>query len=280
MPPMKPRSTIPPLRTGWLLALLLFSAGGCSLLPEQVDKTKDWSASQLYSAAQESMDDKNYEQAIDYFEKLEARYPFGRYAQQAQLEIAYAYYKFEEPDSAIAAADRFIKVNPRHSNVDYAWYLKGLVNYTRGRTLIDKVLPQDVSERDLGTMRDAYEDFYYLVKHYPNSKYATDSAQRMIHLRNNMARYEIHVAEYYMRRGAWVAAANRAVTVVEDYQRTPSVPDALIVMIRAYRKLGMDNLADGAMRVLRLNYPENPALEILEQGGDPTRPRRWYRGLL
>ncbi|MGD2112125.1 MAG: outer membrane protein assembly factor BamD, partial [Gammaproteobacteria bacterium] len=252
----------------------------CSLLPEQVDKTKDWSASQLYSAAKEAMNDKNYEQAIDYFEKLEARYPFGRYAQQAQLEIAYAYYKYDEPDSAIAAAERFIKVNPRHPNVDYAWYLKGLTNYTRGRTLLDRVLPQDVSERDLGTMRDAYDDFYQLVKRYPNSKYAADSSQRMVHLRNNMARYEIHVAEYYMRRGAYVAAANRAATVIEDFQRTPAVPDALILMIRAYRKLDMENLAADALRVLSLNYPEHPDLEILKQGGDPSRSRGWFGWLL
>lgn len=277
---MNPRSTKSPTRPVWLLALLLCTLQACSLLPEQADKTKDWSASQLYSAAKESLDDKNYEQAIDYFEKLEARFPFGRYAQQAQLEIAYAYYKYDEPDSAIAAADRFIKVNPRHPNVDYAWYLKGLVNYNRGRTLIDKVLPQDVSERDLGTMRSAYDDFNELVKRFPNSIYAADASQRMIHLRNNMARYEIHVASYYMRRGAWVAAANRAATVIEDYQRTPSVPDAMILLIRAYRKLDMETLANDALRVFELNYPGHPDLEILKQGGDPTHAPSWYRRLL
>ena len=276
---MNPGSLKAKARAGGLLALLLLVMNACSLLPEQIDKTKDWSASQLYSAAKESLNDKNYEQAIDYFEKLEARYPFGRYAQQAQLEIAYAYYKYEEPDSAIAAAERFIKVNPRHPNVDYAWYLMGLTNYNRGRTLVDKLLPQDASERDLGTMREAYDDFHHLVKRYPDSKYAADASQRMIHLRNNMARYEIHVAEYYMRRGAWVAAANRAAIVIEDYQRTPAVPDALILMIRAYRKLDMENLADDALRVLGLNYPGHPDLEILQQGGDPTRSGGWFSWL-
>ena len=260
----------------FLLALLLVT-GSCGLLPEQVDKTKDWSPSQLYSAAKEAMSGKNYEQAIDYFEKLEARFPFGKYAQQAQLEIAYAYYKYDEPDSAIAAADRFIKINPRHPNVDYAWYLKGLTNYTRGQSLVDKLIPQDKSERDLQTMRAAYDDFDELVKRFPNSKYVTDSAQRMVHLRNSMASYEIHVADFYMRRGAYVAAANRAAIVIEDYQRTPAVPDALVIMARAYRKLGVDNLADDALRVLALNYPEHPDLETLQQGGDPQKRGGWFR---
>jgi len=258
------------------LAALLLVTVSCSILPEQVDKTKDWSPSQLYSAAKESMNDENYEQAIDYFEKLEARYPFGKYAQQAQLEIAYTYYKSEEADSAIAAAQRFIKVNPRHPNVDYAWYLMGLVNFNRGQSLIDKVLPQDVSERDLATMRKSYDDFDKLVKRFPNSKYFADSTQRMIFLRNNMARYEIHVADYYMRRGAYVAAANRAAIVIENYQRTPSIPDALVIMARAYRKLGVDNLSDDALRVLALNYPSYPDLEILQQGGDPSERGGWF----
>ena len=252
-----------------LLALLL--ASGCSLLPEEVDQTKDWSASQLYAAAKEEMSDKNYEKAIEYFEKLEARYPFGRYAQQAQLEIAYAYYKYEEPDNAIAAANRFIKVYPRHPNVDYAWYLKGLTNSNRGKSLVDKVLPQDPSERDLTSMRDAYDDFHELTRRYPNSKYYLDSAQRMVHLRNNMAQYELHVADYYMRRGAYIAAANRAEYVVENYQRTPAVPEALVYMVRAYNRLGVEDLSGDALRVLELNYPEHEALPALREGKDPKR---------
>ena len=253
--------------------LLLLLAGGCALLPEQVDKTKDWSASQLYSAAKEALNDKDYEEAIDYFEKLEARYPFGTYAQQAEIEIAYAYYKYDEPESAIAAAQHFIKMNPRHTNVDYAWYIMGLTNYNRGRTFIDRVLPQDPSQRDTTIMHQAYDDFYQLVKRFPDSKYAGDSAQRLIYLRNNMALYEMHVADYYMRRGAYIAAANRAEHVVENYQRTTSIPDALIIMVRAYRKLGMNDLADDALRVLRLNYPGNPDIPALSQGLDPKHKK-------
>ena len=242
-----------------LLAMLLITSG-CSFLPEQIDETKDWSANQLYTRAKQELASKNYEKAIEYFEKLEARYPFGAYAQQAQLEIAYAYYKYEEPDLAIAAADRFIKIYPRHPNVDYAMYIKGLTNYNRGKTFIDRYLPQEPAERDTFSMRQSYEDFSQLVQQYPYSNYAKDAAQRMIHLRNNMAEYEIHVADYYMRRSAYVAAANRSKYVIENFQRTPAVDDALVIMIRAYRKMGENDLADSAMRVLQLNYPDSPEI--------------------
>jgi outer membrane protein assembly factor BamD len=257
--------------TFFLLLALILAASGCSLLPDKIDETKNWSASQLYTAAREQLKDHNYEKAIDYFEKLEARYPFGRYAQQAQLEIAYAYYKYDEPDQAIATADRFIKVYPRHPNVDYAWYLKGLTNFNRGKTIIDKLLPQDPSEHDTVTMRQAYDDFHQLTELYPNSIYAKDAGQRMVYLRNNLAGYEMHVADYYMRRKAYVAAANRAKYVIENYERTPSVPDALVVMVRAYRKLGETDLANDALKVLRLNFAHDPDLALLASpGGYPA----------
>ena len=155
----------------------------------------------------------------------------------------------------------------------------GLTNYNRGRTLIDKVLPQDPSQRDTTIMHQAYDDFYQLVKNYPNSKYAPDSRQRLIYLRNNMAFYEMHVADYYMRRGAYIAAANRAEGVIENYERTTAIPDALIVMVRAYRKLEMDELAEDALRVLRLNYPDNPAIPALSQGKDPKKKKGWFSWL-
>jgi len=243
--------------SSYLLLAALLITSGCAFLPEQSDETADWSANQLYSKAKKELNQQNYEKAIDYFEKLEARFPFGQYAQQAQLEIAYAYYKFEEPDLAIAAADRFIKIYPRHPNVDYAWYIKGLVNYNRGKTFIDRYLPQDPSQRDTFSMRQSYDDFSELVRRYPNSGYTKDAAQRIIFLRNNMAEYEVHVADYYMRRSAFVAAANRTKYVVENFQRTPAVEGALVIMVRAYQELGVREMADDAMRVLQLNYPDN-----------------------
>lgn len=249
--------------SSFLLAVLILFTSGCSWLPEQIDETKDWSANQLYSEAKQKLNEKNYEKAIEFFEILEARFPFGRYAQQAELEIAYAYFKFDEPDLAIASADRFIKIYPRHPNVAYAWYIKGITNYNRGKSGVNRFLPQDPSERDTTTMRAAYEDFDQLVRLYPNSIYAADAAQRMIHLRNNMAEYEVHVADYYLRRKAYVAVANRGEYVVENYQRTPAVPDALIYMVRAYRTLGLEDLEADALRVLSLNYSDRPEIAWL-----------------
>lgn len=247
------------MRLATILLLLAGLLGGCALLPDQIDETKDWSAQKLYTEAKAAMAEGNWERSIDLYEKLEARYPFGRYAQQALLESAYVYYKSGEPDSAISAVDRFIKTYPRHPSLDYAYYLRGLVNFTRGDTFVDRILPRDASERDAGATRQAFFDFAELVRQFPESRYATDAGQRMVHLRNNLAQYEMHVADYYMRRGAYIAAANRAKHVIEGYQGTPAVPEALATLVQAYRKLGMDDLAADAERVLRLNYPERAA---------------------
>ena len=239
-----------------LAVVLAVSLGGCSWMSGPKDETAGWSASQIYSAAKESLNEGDYEQAIRYFELLEARYPFGRFAQQAQLEVAYAYYKFEEPESAIAAADRFIKLHPRHPHVDYAYYLKGLVNFNRNTSIVERLLPQDPATRDPGSARQAFFDFRELVRSFPNSRYAEDAAQRMHFLRNTLARHEINVAQYYMLRGAYVAAANRAKYVVEHYEGSTSVPQALAVMADAYQRMGLRDLAHDANRVLSYNYPD------------------------
>ena len=254
------------MRLATILVLLTTLLSGCFLLPEQVDETKDWSAQKLYSEAKVAMQDSDWERAIDLFEKLEARYPFGRYAQQALLESAYAYYRFDEPDSATSAIDRFIKTYPRHPHLDYAYYLRGLVNFHRGDNLIDRILPRDPAERDAGATRQAFFDFAEVIKQFPDSRYATDAGQRMLFLRNNLAQYEMHVADYYMRRGAYVAAANRAKGVIEGYQGTPAVPEALEVLVRAYTKLNLNDLAADAERVLRLNYPERAAALAEKRG--------------
>lgn len=255
----------------WRLALaLLLSAtltvtAGCGILPEQEDETKDWSAERLYAEARSELSAGNYAQAAKYYEKLEARYPFGKHAQQAQLEIAYAYYKDEEPDAALAALDRFIKLNPRHPNVDYALYLRGLVNFNRGQGLVERYLPQDPAERDPGSALQAFEDFSELVRRYPESPYAGDARQRMLYLRNNLAEHEVRVADYYMRRQAYVAAANRAKHVIENYDRTPAVPRALTILAKAYRRLDLTDLSDDALRVLKLNFPDHPGIAEVER---------------
>ena len=250
--------------SGIALAGLIGLSSGCGLLPETKDETADWSAQKLYSEARSNLNDGNYGQAVKYYETLEARYPFGKYAQQAQLEIAYAYYKDDEPDSAIAALDRFIKLNPRSPNIDYAYYLKGLVSYNRGLGPVERYLPLDPAERDPGSTLQAFEDFSELVRLYPRSTYAADAAQRMVYLRNNLAMHELQVAEYYMTRKAYVAAVNRAKYVIENYQRTPAVPGALVLLAKAYKYLGLTELSNDALRVLRTNYPDNPGIGEVE----------------
>jgi outer membrane protein assembly factor BamD len=243
-------SLIKSLTTLLLSALLL---GGCATT--DLDPSK-WPAERFYNEAKEALDDSDYETAIKRFEDLEIHHPFSAYTQQAQLEVAYAYYKFDEPDSAIAAADRYIKLYPRADNVDYAYYLRGLVSFERGLASLDLALGLDVTKREPKSGKTAFDYFEELIKRYPNSQYADDAKQRMIDLRNRLAAYEIHVADYYMRRGAYLSAANRGKYVLENYPQTPSIPEALLVMVQAYRQLGIDDLAADALKVLQLNYPD------------------------
>ncbi len=246
----------------YLLVLALLS--GCGFFGEKEDKTRNWTAHRLYTEAKTEMQNGSFETAIDYYEKLESRFPFGVYSQQAQLDVAYAYFKYDEPASSIAAADRFIKLHPRHPNVDYAYYLKGLVHFSQGTGLLDRFITRDRSRRDPGAARQSFDAFSELVRRFPQSKYAEDATQRMVYLKNTLAQHEVHVANYYMRRGAYVAAANRARYVVENYQRTPAVPDALVVMAKAYKVMGLDDLASDAMRVLKHNYPEHEGVPEVE----------------
>ncbi len=236
-----------------ILLLTLLLVASCSLLPDQEDETKGWSARRFYNEASAAMAEGDYEKAIKYYEGLEARYPFGQYALQSQMDVAYAYYKDGQPEAAIAAANRFIKLHPRNPRVDYIYYLKGIVNFNRNLTFINRFIPTDTSQRDPGTALDSFNDFAELVRRFPDSKYADDARKRMIYLRNNLAMHELHVARFYMKRGAYLAAANRCITVVEKYQRTPALKEALETLVIAYDKLGMDDLSNDAVRVLALN---------------------------
>ncbi len=235
----------------YILVLALLLSAGCSTTPE--DPLDKLSANDLYTQAKKALDGGDYATAINTFEKLETRFPFGKFAQQAQLEIAYAYYKFDEPESAIATLDRFIRTNPGNSNLAYAQYLKGMVNYTRGASIIDRFASREPSDRDTRVLRDSFNDFTQLVKLYPKSRYAEDASQRLVYLHNNLAQYEIKVANYYLKRGAYVAAVNRAKYVVENYQRTPAAQDAVQIMVRGYTLLGMQDLANDAQKILELN---------------------------
>jgi outer membrane protein assembly factor BamD len=230
---------------------------GCGLLPEQIDETAGWSANKIYSEAKIAMNDGAYDKAVKFFEKLEARYPYGRYAQQAQLEAAYAYYKQNEVVSAIAACDRFIRLQPNHPNVDYAYYLKGLVNFNEDLGILGYVSNQDLSERDPKAARESFDAFRDLITRFPDSKYTPDARDRMNYLINALASHEVHVANYYMRRGAYVAAVNRAQTSIKNYPDAPANEAALAIVVKAYDAMGMTDLRDDAERVMRKNFPES-----------------------
>lgn len=260
------------MRHGLALLLALWLAG-CGLLPEVQDETRGWSAQKLYSAAKEALDENDYEKAIKYYETLEARYPYGRYAQQAQLEIAYAYYKSREPASALAACDRFIKLHPNHPHVDYAYYLKGLINFNDDLGFLGFLVKQDLTDRDPQAARDAFEAFKELVTRFPDSKYTPDALARMRYLVNALAAHEAAVAHYYYRRGAYVAAVNRAQNLIKQYPQAPANEDALAILWRAYDKMGLNDLRDDSRRVLERNFPDSAYLK----GKEPGKPRPWYQ---
>jgi outer membrane protein assembly factor BamD len=253
------------------LLLLVFSAG-CSLLPEEIDETKGWSANKLYSEAKTAMGEGSFDKAVKYFEKLEARYPYGRYAQQSQLEVAYAYFKQQEPASAIAACERFIRLHPNHPNVDYAYYLKGLVNFNEDLGLLGHISMQDLSERDPKAAQESFDSFKVLVEKFPESKYAKDASQRMAYLVNALASHDVHVAEYYMRRGAYVAAVTRAQETIKTYPDAPANEEALFILVKGYDALGMKDLRDDAERVMKKNFPNS---DYFKRGLDKDVP--WWK---
>lgn len=243
-----------------LILMLLLSA--CSIFgdKEEVKAEESWGVERIYAEAKAALDIADYRTAIQYYEQLEARFPFGEYAQQALLESAYAHYKNDDPETAIATIDRFMRVYPLNENIDYALYLRGLVSFNKDVGILEKYIPRDESQRDPASAEDALEDFNTLIKRYPQSKYAEDAAQRIVYLRNRLAQHEINVAKYYMRRTSYLAAANRARYVIENYSRTPAMPEALVIMAKAYKIMEMDDLSEDALRILELNYPAHPGV--------------------
>jgi len=235
--------------------------------------TAGWSANKLYAEAKDELQSGNYEQAIKYYEKLEARYPYGRYAQQAQLEIAYAYFKDNEPAQAVAAAERFIKLHPNHPSVDYAYYLKGLANFNEDLGWTGYISGQDLTERDPKAAREAFDAFKTLVTRFPESRYAPDSIARMNYLVNALASHEIHVARYNRKRGAYVAAANRVQYALKTYPRAPANEEGLMILVEAYDKLGLNVLRDDAERVMKKNFPDSRYLK----GYAGKASRSWWR---
>jgi outer membrane protein assembly factor BamD len=249
---------------------LLLGLVACASLNE--DPTAGWSAERIYQEAREALDNGEYERAIENYTKLESRYPYGRYAEQAQLDTIYSHYKAGESSSAVAAADRFIKFHPRHASVDYAYYLRGLATFDQNKGFLTSLFKLEPAERDPAGVRDSFNYFKELVTRFPNSRYSPDALKRMTQLRNTLASHEVHAAAYYLERGTYLAAANRAKYVLENYQQATAIPDALVIMVKAYRKMELNDLAADALRVLELNYPEHPGLQELNTAAQVNPP--------
>jgi outer membrane protein assembly factor BamD len=229
-------------------ALTLTACGGSRVRQPTTDADK------LYELAQTATKNNNYREAISYYEQLEARYPFSNAAKQGKLDLMFAYYKNREPEAAIDQADQFIRENPAHPRVDYAYYIKGLVQFERNPNFLERWFKADLSQRPPLDARKSFQSFQSILERFPNSEYAGDSRQRMIFLRNRLASYEVYVAEYYLKRGAYVGAINRAKYALENYDGAPQLKRALQIMAVSYRSLGMQDLAADSERVLGENY--------------------------
>jgi outer membrane protein assembly factor BamD len=260
-------------RAARVLATLAMASAlaACGSTPR--DETAGMSVEKLYEEAKDEVSVGNWERATKLYEKLEARAAGTPLAQQAQLDLAYAYYRSNEKAQALATLDRFIKLHPSSPALDYAYYLQGLVNFNENLGLLGSLARQDLSERDQQASRDAYQSFRQITVQFPESKYAPDAALRMNYIVNSLAAYEVHVARYYYKRGAYVAAANRAQQAVNEFQRAPAVEEALYIMALSYEKLDLPQLRDDAQRVLSQNFPES---RFVRAGfAEPDKP--WWQ---
>ncbi|HAY45773.1 MAG TPA: hypothetical protein DCY55_05760 [Gammaproteobacteria bacterium] len=258
-----------------LLLMLVACAGDDATNLRNADS---WTDQQFYDNAKAALDDGDYRRAILLYQSLAARFPYGRFAEQAQLELIYAHYKANNIEAAISAADQFVNTNPTHINIDYAYYLKGLVSFDEERSLLERLTKGgDTHQQDIRPLKDSYLAFKEMIDRYPNSRYVADANQRMAYLLNELARYEVSVAEYYLSREAYVAALNRCRTVVEDYQQTAAVEDALGIMIATYARMGMSDLAADSREVLRENFPTS---EYLGESDSDIARRGFFSRLL
>jgi outer membrane protein assembly factor BamD len=239
----------------------IFLLVGCK--SSDKDQYKGMSAAEIYAQAEKNVGKEKFSQAAKDFEALEARFPYGEYSDKAQLGLINAYYKQNEPALAISAADRFIRMNPHHPQVDYAYYLKGLVAFDQNYSFTFRYLPLDKSARDPSTAIESFDTFKELLDRFPNSQYAPDARQRMIFLRNQLANHELSVVRYYMKRGAYLSAVNRANYIIKHFEKTAVIPETLATMVKCYRQLGMQQLADDALKTLQTNFPDSPELKAL-----------------
>ncbi|WKE64947.1 outer membrane protein assembly factor BamD [Gallaecimonas kandeliae] len=243
-----------------LLLALGLTLGGCASSSKE-EKAMQNSPQKSFEQAQTALTQGNYKKATELLEGLDSRYPFGPYSHQVQLDMMYAYYKQGDYASAISTIDRFTKLNPQHTDLDYAYYMRGLNHMAMDSNFFQELLWVDRTDKDPSSSRQAFEDFANLIKRFPNSKYAADASQRMVFLKNRLANYELAVARYYVKRKAWVAAANRAQTVVDNYEGTKAQEKALELLVDCYDKLGIDELKAHALAVLKENYPDSALVQ-------------------
>ena len=257
------------------LIVIVLALGGCGRFKwfQKDEPLETLPVDQMYDTGKQALETGNLSRARRYYQRLIARFPYGPYTEQAQLELAYAQYKGNNPEDAMSSVNRFIRTYPTHPHIDYAYYLKALINFNRENAFLDRIARIDMTQRDQGAPRQAFNDFAELLNRYPNSVYAADARQRMVHLRNQMARHEITVAKYYLRRHAWVAAANRGQYVLEHYPQSMYDGDALALMSESYHRLGQDKLAADSRRVLQLNHPDHSYL----RGDWPAERSLWQK---
>jgi outer membrane protein assembly factor BamD len=249
------------------LIAALIGVGGCSGLGDKDEDAlpDNWPEDKLYLAAKDSLNTGQCGSAIENYQRLQTRYPFGPYAAHSMIELAYCHYKNEDSADALGVIDRFLQLNQGHEHTDYAYYLRGLINFNIGRGLTARLVARDPSQRDPGAALRSFKDFSVLIQDFPKSRYGEDAELRMRHLRNILAQHEVNVANFYMRKGAFVAAANRARNVVENFQQAPAMPEALVLLAKSYKVLELSQLSDDALRVLELNYPNHPGISEVKK---------------
>lgn len=245
-----------------LLTALSLSLIGCSSSDNvNIDNVPNKSAQTLFSDARKALDDGLFQKAIQLLSAIDARFPFGPISHQVQIDLIYAYYKSGNADQGIALADRFLKLNPTHPNVDYVYYMKALINLSTEENLFQDLVGIDRADRDPTASRDAFNGFKRIITDFPESRYAADSRKRMIDIKDRLARYELSVAHFYLKRDAWASAANRGRYIIEYYSPSEHVEEALEVMIECYDKLGLEDLKNNAKQVLAANFPNNRLLK-------------------
>jgi outer membrane protein assembly factor BamD len=257
------------------LVLLMGIFSGCA--GKDVDETASWSQSKLLSEAKSALKDNDYPNCVKYYEKLEARYPFGPLAEQSQINSAYCNWKRNDQELALASINRFIQLHPDHPDIDYAYYLKGLITFNDNLGFLAKFSGQDLSERDPKASKDAYEAFKVLTTRYPNSKYTPDALDRMRYIVNALAESDVNAARYYYRRGAYVATINRAQTALKDYDRAPAIEEALYLMVKSYDALGMKDLSTDTMRIFNANFPNSEIFKTGKRQAVTAQQTKWWQ---